>query len=142
MDSFKRYVRTLPAAFWLALLGVAFSLVLFATRLFGEQTPVALILWFPGFLAVAILTAFTVPGLRAAAAVIAALMALLFAFLAINFAVDPGQNAIGEMRQANLAVAPSLVAVHASAMLVAGAAAVSDFRAYLRTLRPRKAAPG
>lgn len=134
MERFRRFVRTTPAAFWLALLGIVFSLAVFVARLFQEQSGFALVFMVPGFLTIAILTAVQDPIPRILAAVIAGLMALLFAFLAIGFAVDPGGASPGN--------APALVAVHTTAMVIAGAAAVSDFFAFHRARRARSAPSG
>ena len=134
MDRFIRYVRTLPGAFWLAILGVLFSLVVFASGVFKEQSGFAVVFMVPGFLTVAVLTAVVQPVARWIAAGIAALMALLFALLAIGFATDPGQAAPGD--------ATLLVAVHTISMVIAGGAAVSDVFAGLRARRELTAASG
>lgn len=134
MQGLKRFVRTTPVAFWIALLGALFSIALYVSGLFGEETPFALLYMLPAFLTVAVLTAFKPPILRVVAAVIAGLMALGFAGLAVVFATSPDQAAAGDI--------PSLVTVHTTSMLLAGAAAVTDFIAAMRHRRTGRRVPG
>ena len=119
-----RFVRTTPAAFWLAIIGVAFSLGVFFSGVFGEEGPFSLIFMVPGYLTVAILTTFDQSVPRAIAAVIAGVMALIFAQLVIEFATHPP------------IIAPLFI--HFAAMVIAAVAALSAFRA---TRRRRPANP-
>jgi hypothetical protein len=119
MSRLWRFVRTTPVAFWLAILGVAFSLGVFFSGVFGEEGPFALIFMAPGFLTVAVLTAFDQPVLRWIATVIAGLMALVFAQLFVGFATHPPITAP--------------LFIHFAGMAIAAVAAVSDFRSARRT---------
>jgi hypothetical protein len=119
MDRLSRFVRTTPAAFWLAILGVAFSLGVFFSGVFGEMSPFALIFMVPGYLAVAVLTAFHAQIPRVIAAAIAGLMALVFATLVLGFATHPPIT--------------TPLFIHGAGMVIAAAAALSDFRAALRS---------
>ena len=125
MERLSRFVRTTPAAFWLAALGVAFSLSVFFSGVFGEESEFALIFMAPGFLTVAVLTAFDRPTLRGIAAGIAVLMVLVFAGLVFVFATHPPITAP--------------LFIHAAGMVMAAAAAFSAYAAVRRS-RPLPAA--
>jgi hypothetical protein len=119
MNRLSRFLGTTPAAFWLAILGVAFSLGVFFSGVFGEESPFALLFMVPGYLTVAVLTAFGAPVLRAIAAVIAGLMALIFATLVLGFATHPPITAP--------------LFIHGAGMVIAAAATLSAFRAAVRS---------
>lgn len=131
METVIRFMRSTPFAFWLALLGVVYSLLVFYSGVFQEMSGFALIFMVPGFATVAVLAGLNRPTARAVAAAIAALMALLFAVLVVAFAFEPS----GAQPKAPATV----VLVHAASMLIAGGAAFSAFLAARR--RPSGTAP-
>jgi len=125
LERISRVARKTPAAFWLAVVGVLFSLGVLFTGVFGEESEFAIIVMVPGFLIVAALSAIDVPTLRWIAAVLAGLLALTFAGLVAVFATHPP------------IVVPMYI--HAVGMVIAVAAALSDFRAARRSRPPRPA---
>lgn len=124
MKRVTEFLRSTPFAFWLALLGVAYSVFVFYSGVFKEMSGFALIFMVPGFLTVAILTGLNRPAARAVGAAISALMALLFAILVVVFANEPA-NAEPKTPQ-------TVILVHAASMLIAGGAAFSAFLAAKR----------
>jgi hypothetical protein len=125
MERLSRFVRTTPAAFWLAVFGVLFSLGVLFSGVFGEESEFAIIVMVPGFLLVAVLSAIDVPRLRGIAAVVAGLLALTFAGLVFVFATHPP------------IIAPMYI--HAAGTVIAVAAALSDYRALRRSRPPTPA---
>lgn len=123
MKQVMGFVRSTPFAFWLALLGVAYSVFVFYSGVFKEMSGFALIFMVPGFLTVAVLTGLNRPASRAVGP-ISALMALVFAILVVVFANEPA-NAEPKTPQ-------TVMLVHAASMLIAGGAAFSAFLAAKR----------
>lgn len=111
MDRFSEFVRTTPAAFWFGVVGVAFSVGVFLSGVFGEESEFALIFMVPGFLTVAILSALGETP-RSTARVLAVLMALVFAWFAREPRLGDTFPAIQNL-------------VHAVALILAGGAALS-----------------
>lgn len=111
MDRFSQFVGTTPAAFWFGVVGVVYSVGVFLSGVFGEESEFALIFMAPGFLTVAILSALGQTP-RLTARVLAGLMALVFAWFAREPRLGDTFPAIQNL-------------VHAVALILAGGAALS-----------------
>jgi hypothetical protein len=119
------YIRRTPSAFWIALVGVGFFLIVFLSGIWGSMSPFALVFLVPAYLLVAVSTAVHSRGSWIVACVVASLIALVEVGAALIFFTGNGTDK----------PVPEVAFIHTTGAVIAGAAAASALSAVINNLR-------